>query len=404
MNRTGDIRTETNAVRASPRASSATTSSPTPSPSWPSRSPRRSTATSAASTTTSPSATPCEPSPSGRADSAPATGSGSVRSTRCRRSPTSSSVIARARGRHLLPGRRRRRGHLRVQGHAVLGRAGRRSGRPSCTPARCSGILELTEKERPRTVHRRDETSLVRRMASLAGIALHNARTTARRWRSATASSRPSSTPPGPCSRRSTSTRSSTSSAARRHAPSTRPAATSTSTTPRTTRIDLAGPVPAATRPTPSRTPLGTVYPSRSCPQSSTWSARDKPAEVRLDDPFLSPRRQGAARRAGASSRSLIVPLVVGDAVVGALEVGETAYPRHFSEQETALCVALGEQAAAAIHNAQLYRRLQRAEGHHRAAGHHRRASPAWPTTGTSGRACATRSRVPAATVSRSPC
>ena len=56
---------------------------------------------------------------------------------------------------------------------------------------------------------------------------------------------------------------------------------------------------------------------------------------------------------------SLTVPLVVGDAVVGALKVGETAYPRHFSEQEIALCVALGEQAAAAIHNAQLYRRLQ---------------------------------------------
>jgi diguanylate cyclase (GGDEF)-like protein len=56
---------------------------------------------------------------------------------------------------------------------------------------------------------------------------------------------------------------------------------------------------------------------------------------------------------------SLMVPLIVGDAVVGSLEVSEAVYPRHFDEQEVALCVALGEQAAVAIHNAQLFRRLQ---------------------------------------------
>ena len=56
---------------------------------------------------------------------------------------------------------------------------------------------------------------------------------------------------------------------------------------------------------------------------------------------------------------SLMVPLIVGGEVVGSLEVSEAVYPRHFTEQEIALCVALGEQAAVAIHNAQLYRRLQ---------------------------------------------
>ena len=54
-----------------------------------------------------------------------------------------------------------------------------------------------------------------------------------------------------------------------------------------------------------------------------------------------------------------MVPLMIGGTVVGVLEVAETEWPRHFTDEEQALCVALGEQAGVAIRNAQLYRQLQ---------------------------------------------
>jgi diguanylate cyclase (GGDEF)-like protein len=104
--------------------------------------------------------------------------------------------------------------------------------------------------------------------------------------------------------------------------------------------------------------PLGTVYPLKHVPQDRAVVHTRRPVEVRTDDPHLDPRLRAQMEEWGEQS-SLMVPLVVGEHVVGALEVSETAYPRHYSGQETALCVALGEQAAVALHNAQLYRRLR---------------------------------------------
>ena len=119
--------------------------------------------------------------------------------------------------------------------------------------------------------------------------------------------------------------------------------------------------------------PLGTVYPIEDLPQDLAVVRTRQPVEVRLDDPDLDQVTRRQLLEWGEMS-SLMVPLVVGDEVVGSLEVSEAVYPRHFTEQETALCVALGEQAAVAINNAQLYRQLARAEGDHRAAGHHGRS------------------------------
>lgn len=104
--------------------------------------------------------------------------------------------------------------------------------------------------------------------------------------------------------------------------------------------------------------PLGTMYPLDDLPQDRLVVRSRQPVEARLDDPQL----EDVVRRQlidWDEQSSLMVPLVAGDAVVGALEVSETSYSRHFTEEEIALCVALGEQAAAAIHNAQLYRRLR---------------------------------------------
>ncbi len=104
--------------------------------------------------------------------------------------------------------------------------------------------------------------------------------------------------------------------------------------------------------------PLGTVYPIEDLPQDLAVVRTRQPIEVRLDDPDLGEvmRRQLLEWE---EQSSLMVPLIVGGEVVGSLEVSEAVYPRHFTEQEIALCVALGEQAAVAIHNAQLYRQVR---------------------------------------------
>ncbi len=104
--------------------------------------------------------------------------------------------------------------------------------------------------------------------------------------------------------------------------------------------------------------PLGTVYPIDDLPQDQAVVRARQAIEVRVDDPHIDADMLVQMREWGEQS-SLMVPLAVGGTVVGALEVSEISYPRHFTEQETALCVALGEQAAVAIHNAELYRRLQ---------------------------------------------
>jgi diguanylate cyclase (GGDEF)-like protein len=104
--------------------------------------------------------------------------------------------------------------------------------------------------------------------------------------------------------------------------------------------------------------PLGTVYPIEDLPQDLAVVRTRRPVEVRLDDPDLDPVMRTQLLEWGEMS-SLMVPLVIGGQVVGSLEVSEVVYPRHFTEQETGLCMALGEQAAMAIRNVQLYRRLQ---------------------------------------------
>jgi diguanylate cyclase (GGDEF)-like protein len=103
--------------------------------------------------------------------------------------------------------------------------------------------------------------------------------------------------------------------------------------------------------------PLGSVYPLDDLPQDKLVVETRCPAQVRMDDPELDPvmREQLIDWDEGCS---LMVPLIIGDHVVGALEASEVRDTRHFTDDEVELCVALGEQAAVAIHNAQLYRQL----------------------------------------------
>jgi diguanylate cyclase (GGDEF)-like protein len=104
--------------------------------------------------------------------------------------------------------------------------------------------------------------------------------------------------------------------------------------------------------------PLGTVYPIEDLPQDRVVIQTRRPVQVSLDDPDVDPVvREQLIEWEELSS--LMVPLIVGQDVVGALEISESEHVRHFTEEETELCTALGEQAAAAIRNAQLYRQLQ---------------------------------------------
>jgi diguanylate cyclase (GGDEF)-like protein len=104
--------------------------------------------------------------------------------------------------------------------------------------------------------------------------------------------------------------------------------------------------------------PLGTVYPIEDLPQDRVVIQTRRPVQVSLDDPDVDPVvREQLIEWEELSS--LMVPLIVGQDVVGALEISESEHVRHFTEEETALCTALGEQAAAAIRNAQLYGQLQ---------------------------------------------
>jgi len=104
--------------------------------------------------------------------------------------------------------------------------------------------------------------------------------------------------------------------------------------------------------------PLGTVYPLEDLPQNRAVVQTRRPVQVSLDDPDLDPivREQLID---WMEMSSLMVPLIVGQEVLGVLEVSESEHVRHFTREETALCTALGEQAAAAIRNAQLYGQMQ---------------------------------------------
>jgi diguanylate cyclase (GGDEF)-like protein len=217
------------------------------------------------------------------------------------------------------------------------------------------GMLELTEKERER-VFTKDEERLVGQMAGLAALALHNARLS----RAAEERNRQLSALIG-ASRAMTSTLDLDEllEVVCRQAALALDAGSSyiyEYDAEADAMVWLAEHQRDASH--AFEEPLGTVYPIEDLPQDLAVVRSRKPVEARLDDPELDEVMR-AQLLDWEEMSSLMVPLVVGGEVVGSLEVSEAVYPRHFTEQEVALCVALGEQAAVAIHNAQIYRQLQ---------------------------------------------
>ncbi len=104
--------------------------------------------------------------------------------------------------------------------------------------------------------------------------------------------------------------------------------------------------------------PLGTVYPIADYPHDRKAIETLSVVQVSLDDEDLEPELREQMEGWGDKS-AMMIPLAMGEHVVGCLEVTETRHVRRFTDEETQLAKALGEQAGAALHNAQLYRRAE---------------------------------------------
>ena len=106
---------------------------------------------------------------------------------------------------------------------------------------------------------------------------------------------------------------------------------------------------------------------------------------VIVDDTRRGPRLQGDRRDRRDVRSELVVPLWVGDALWGAINLEETR-PRAFDEDDARLVQTVADQAGSALRSATLYERLEaRLRRHRRGAGRgargegllHRRATPA---------------------------
>jgi diguanylate cyclase (GGDEF)-like protein len=100
----------------------------------------------------------------------------------------------------------------------------------------------------------------------------------------------------------------------------------------------------------------GTVYPLDDYPWDRAVLASGTMRQFAFSDPDLEPGLRTSMMEWGEQTL-LTVPLRFGDQKVGMMEIAETQAGRRFSEGEATLAHALGERAAAAIRNAQLYRR-----------------------------------------------
>jgi len=100
----------------------------------------------------------------------------------------------------------------------------------------------------------------------------------------------------------------------------------------------------------------GTSYPLDDHPWDRVVLESGTMRQVEVTDPDLEAAQRTSMMEWGEQTM-LTVPLRFGDQTVGMMEIAETQAGRRFSDGEAALADALGEGAAAAMRNAQLYRR-----------------------------------------------
>jgi len=100
----------------------------------------------------------------------------------------------------------------------------------------------------------------------------------------------------------------------------------------------------------------GTAYPLSDYPWDRAALHSGEMVLASVDDPGLHPAQLASMREWGELTM-LTVPLRFGAETVGMMELAQTQPGRRFDPADMELARALGEQAAAAIRNAQLYRR-----------------------------------------------
>ena len=103
---------------------------------------------------------------------------------------------------------------------------------------------------------------------------------------------------------------------------------------------------------------VGQTYTLAALPVTAEALAERRPAQVRVNDPEVEPHLQASLRTLGAQAM-LLLPMVVGDRVLGFAQVWESKTPRHFTDSEITTGQTLVHQATITIDNARLVEALR---------------------------------------------
>ncbi len=103
----------------------------------------------------------------------------------------------------------------------------------------------------------------------------------------------------------------------------------------------------------------GTLYPLNDLAVSWQVLTNRRPLIAQVSDPDADPNQVARMKATGIASL-LMAPLVIGDRVIGLVELMESRPERVFTQSEISLCQTLANQAAAALENARLYAEAQR--------------------------------------------
>jgi len=103
----------------------------------------------------------------------------------------------------------------------------------------------------------------------------------------------------------------------------------------------------------------GTSYALDDYPATRAVLEKRQPITILATDPDAEPTEVALMQRAGVASL-LMLPLVIGERVIGLVELDETEREREFTDGEIRLCQALADQVAVAIENARLFEEEKR--------------------------------------------
>ncbi|MEW6718587.1 MAG: GAF domain-containing protein [Chloroflexota bacterium] len=104
--------------------------------------------------------------------------------------------------------------------------------------------------------------------------------------------------------------------------------------------------------------PAGTVYYLDDFPATRTVLETRQPLSIRLSDPQADAAELAHMKKVGTQSM-LMLPIVLGEEVIGLVELDVSDYEKAFTSQEIELCQGIASQAAQAIVNARRYQQIK---------------------------------------------